>query len=330
MNKLILTLMALLIGFSGCTSPDANPYDLLLANTMGALAGVGVQSDSTPAPSPNPSPRPGPAPPPPEKCPLCDGVGTVTTSVAMLYNGKMQQVSFTPEVIDKMAQQMVNTLKASPAILLPHQKVTKEASPPESEQEVEAVATAVNWATTSLWDAQEQAAKEGKHIFVQWTSPSCGPCKVMAREVFGNDMVSSFMNENFITCEVDTDSIPESVLKSYKVSSWPTSMIITKDWKHHKRMDRTNDPHNFLKQLDSGLKWANSPQPSVKPVNRVIYESPVYYEMPWGGSYNGSCGPSGCSEGSYPIRSFEIGGSSSGGCSSGGCSSGSCGGGGFF
>nr|WP_294994207.1 thioredoxin family protein [uncultured Sediminibacterium sp.] len=87
---------------------------------------------------------------------------------------------------------------------------------------------------------KEKARAENKYIFVDCYATWCVPCKMMDKEVYTNDTVSTFSNSNFISVKVQMDtskadseatkkwySDAHSINKEYKVSSYPTYLFVS-------------------------------------------------------------------------------------------------------
>jgi thioredoxin-related protein len=58
------------------------------------------------------------------------------------------------------------------------------------------------------------AAKENKHVVIDFYTTWCHWCKVMDRETFSNPEVKKYLGEHFITIRIDAESTKEKV--SYK------------------------------------------------------------------------------------------------------------------
>lgn len=71
------------------------------------------------------------------------------------------------------------------------------------------------------------AAKKDKLIFLDCYTSWCGPCKMLAKNVFTNDTVADFYNRNFICVKMDMEKGegPE-LAKKYKVAAYPTLLYV--------------------------------------------------------------------------------------------------------
>ncbi len=64
----------------------------------------------------------------------------------------------------------------------------------------------------------QKAAKENKHVFIDFTAKWCGYCKKMDRETFSKAEVISMINDNFVPVRVDGDSQQELDIDGYKIT----------------------------------------------------------------------------------------------------------------
>ncbi|PHN01315.1 thioredoxin family protein [Flavilitoribacter nigricans] len=78
------------------------------------------------------------------------------------------------------------------------------------------------------WEETLKLAKEqDKIIFVDAYTTWCGPCKVMSKNVFTQEKVGDFYNENFVNVKIDMEK-GEGLLfaKAYGVRAYPTFLFI--------------------------------------------------------------------------------------------------------
>lgn len=84
----------------------------------------------------------------------------------------------------------------------------------------------------SFQQAQEEAKKHHKPLFVDFYATWCGPCKRMAKTICTQDSIGKYFNEKFICLQLDAEK-PENIAiaKQYKVEAFPTLAFIANDGK---------------------------------------------------------------------------------------------------
>lgn len=76
-------------------------------------------------------------------------------------------------------------------------------------------------------DAMEKAKKEEKLLFVDAFAKWCGPCKSMAKNVFTQEKVGEFFNNNFINLKLDMEEADGITFgHKYPVSAYPTLIFL--------------------------------------------------------------------------------------------------------
>lgn len=58
---------------------------------------------------------------------------------------------------------------------------------------------------STLTDVVEKAEREGKVVFLDVYTDWCLPCKLMTEDVYSNEDIGDFMNENFINYKVNAE-----------------------------------------------------------------------------------------------------------------------------
>ncbi len=73
----------------------------------------------------------------------------------------------------------------------------------------------------------KKAKKENKLIFVDCYTSWCGPCKMMAKDVFTQDHVAEYFNANFINFKIDMEKGEGPDLKpGWEINAYPTFLVI--------------------------------------------------------------------------------------------------------
>lgn len=86
----------------------------------------------------------------------------------------------------------------------------------------------IQFETGSFQDALEKAQREGKSLFMDCYTSWCGPCKLLAKNVFTVDSVADFFNAHFVNFSIDMEKGEGKELqKKYKVEAYPTLLLIS-------------------------------------------------------------------------------------------------------
>lgn len=75
--------------------------------------------------------------------------------------------------------------------------------------------------------ALAKAKAENKLVFIDAYAEWCGPCKVMARDIFPQKEVGDFFNANFVNLKLDMEKGPNlDIAKKYEVRAYPTYLFL--------------------------------------------------------------------------------------------------------
>ena len=84
-------------------------------------------------------------------------------------------------------------------------------------------AQGIVFSNVSFEEALEKAQQEGKQIFVDVYTSWCGPCKMIAKNVFTQQKVGEYYNEHFICLKLDAEKEAQhDFFKSYKAAAYPS------------------------------------------------------------------------------------------------------------
>lgn len=79
----------------------------------------------------------------------------------------------------------------------------------------------------SLLDIVDKAENENKLVFLDIYTDWCLPCKVMDDEVFTNENLGEFFNENFISYKVDAEkNNGPDINELYNIDAYPTLLFL--------------------------------------------------------------------------------------------------------
>ena len=104
---------------------------------------------------------------------------------------------------------------------------------------------------TTLEQASAKAKAEGKLIFLDCFTTWCGPCKMMARDVFPQAEVGAFMNPRFVNLQIDMEGTYGAPLaKKLQITAYPTFVIFNADAQEIGRFLGASKADEFIKTVE--------------------------------------------------------------------------------
>lgn len=98
-------------------------------------------------------------------------------------------------------------------------------------------------------EAMKKAQQEKKDLFVDFYADWCGPCKVMASEVFTLPEVGDFFNSHFVCIQINVEAANnKEIAKKYNVTALPTMVFISHDGKELRRVQGAVPPDALIKE----------------------------------------------------------------------------------
>lgn len=105
-------------------------------------------------------------------------------------------------------------------------------------------------AGTQFRQAVQKALSSNKFIFVDCYTSWCGPCKMMAREVFPQPKVGSFMNPSYVSLQIDMEKGEGPELgKKWEVSAYPTFIVFNSRGQELGRFLGGSDADQFIQRV---------------------------------------------------------------------------------
>lgn len=112
---------------------------------------------------------------------------------------------------------------------------------------------------TTLEQASAKAKAEGKLIFLDCFTTWCGPCKMMARDVFPQPEVGEFMNARFVNLQIDMEGTYGAPLaKRLQITAYPTFVIFNADAQEIDRFLGASKADEFIKTVQEKSKDTGS------------------------------------------------------------------------
>lgn len=106
------------------------------------------------------------------------------------------------------------------------------------------------------WKTQlATAKKDNKIIFFDAYTSWCGPCKMMAKDVFTRDSVADMFNQTFLNVKYDMEKGEGPALKDkYEVSAYPTYLFINGDGEVVHKIVGSMPAAEFIAEASKALK----------------------------------------------------------------------------
>ena len=120
-----------------------------------------------------------------------------------------------------------------------------------------AYADGIQFREMTLPEAQSAAELEHKYVFVDCYTPTCGPCKFMARHIFPMDSCGTYMNPRFVSVMKDLAAEDNKyIAEKYDVRIYPTYLILRPNGELYVKMEggATKYAGKFLKRVDDALE----------------------------------------------------------------------------
>lgn len=89
-------------------------------------------------------------------------------------------------------------------------------------------AEGINFQDLTLEEGLAKAKKENKKVFIDVFATWCGPCKFLSKNIFIDEELGAFMNENFVSLKIDGEKGDgPQLMRDFKLSSYPTMLFLS-------------------------------------------------------------------------------------------------------
>lgn len=125
-----------------------------------------------------------------------------------------------------------------------------------------------NFRHISFEEAKAAAKAEKKLVFVDFYTSWCGPCKMMARDVFPQAKLGDYMNKTFVCVKYDAEKEEKTLVENCRVKAYPTFVVFDADGKEMGRLEGGNSADGFMADLETIVNPEKNPEKI-----RVRYDS---------------------------------------------------------
>lgn len=117
-----------------------------------------------------------------------------------------------------------------------------------------------NFRNISFDDALAAAKKEKKMVFIDFYTDWCGPCKMMARDVFPQKKVGDYFNGKFVCLKLNAEKEGKTLATKYNVRAYPTYVVVDADGKQRMEAKGAMDADEFINKIESGTDPNRAPE----------------------------------------------------------------------
>ncbi|MGL5682220.1 MAG: TlpA family protein disulfide reductase [Marinifilaceae bacterium] len=122
-------------------------------------------------------------------------------------------------------------------------------------------AEGVKFRDINYGEALQVAKKEKKLVFIDFYTIWCGPCKMMAKDVFPTKIAGDYFNEGFISLKFDAEKGEgKELAKKFSVTGYPTFIIINSEEQELFRIRGYHKADDFIDRIRKGLDASWSPE----------------------------------------------------------------------
>ena len=117
-----------------------------------------------------------------------------------------------------------------------------------------AFAAEVDWVQPPFDDILKKAQKENKHIFIDFYTTWCGPCKTLDKVTYKDEKVAGYLN-SIVAVKYDAEKGEgEELAKRFKVKMFPSLVLLGPDGKEVDRHIGYLDPEGFIDVIEGYQK----------------------------------------------------------------------------
>jgi thiol-disulfide isomerase/thioredoxin len=105
--------------------------------------------------------------------------------------------------------------------------------------------------------ASKEAAKTGKIVLVDFYTTWCGPCKMLDKNTWPDPVVIHLLEQKTVALRIDAEK-EAALSKRYKISAYPSVLLIKSDGTEIDRIVGYRDPKAFQSEFNDALSGKDS------------------------------------------------------------------------
>ncbi len=112
----------------------------------------------------------------------------------------------------------------------------------------------------TLEEALEKAKAEGKRVFINCHTETCGPCRMMEKNVFPRKECGDYFNKNYVCISKDMEKGEGSTINDkYEIEIYPTYLILNSDGTEIcKVIGAVKDAKKFIEKIEETIANSNT------------------------------------------------------------------------
>ncbi len=130
----------------------------------------------------------------------------------------------------------------------------------------------VKWESGSLQEALDKAASNKKSpsvVFLDCYTSWCGPCKMMANNVFPTKEAGDYFNARFVNIKIDMEKGEgPSIAKKYGIRAYPTFLILDSQGNEIGRVVGGGQLPQFIEKVEAAIDPAKQPEMLLEKYNK--------------------------------------------------------------
>ncbi len=108
-------------------------------------------------------------------------------------------------------------------------------------------------------EVKQLAKQENKMIFIDFYTSWCGPCKMIAKDVFPQAKVGDYFNNRFVSYKTDAEKEGKELAKKYNISAYPSMVFLKADGEMLHKIVGACDANKLIAAADYATNAINNP-----------------------------------------------------------------------
>ena len=116
-----------------------------------------------------------------------------------------------------------------------------------------------NFQPLGYTDVLDLAKKENKHVFIDFYTDWCAPCKRMAKDVFPQKEVGDYLNTRYVCLQLNAEKEGKELAENFEVEAYPTFIVTNAQGKYMFRIVGGMEARYFIIRMNENTDPECSP-----------------------------------------------------------------------